>query len=159
NNRTKLRDAVLSIKQTSNSTRIDEALGLADSLANNPQSTEDLAAQPEEPVEPGKQRTYVEPKGTATDVYLFSDGGFPDLSDATLLKMNSHKAGLTSTLGMLKLNFRMAGNPGSDNVNNVGIVAFNVGPLESKRKNPNQQRLQAFVQVRNFKSTAANVKL
>jgi hypothetical protein len=158
-NRTKLRDAVLSIKQTDNATRIDEALTLADSLANNPQTTEDLASQPEEPVEPGKERTYVAPKGTPTEVYLFSDGGFPDLSETTLHKMYSHKAGNTSTLGNLVLHYQMAGKPGSEFVNNVGIVAFNVGPVDTKKKTPNVNRLQAFVQVRNFCPTAKKVKV
>jgi hypothetical protein len=158
-NRTKLRDAVLSVQQTNNSTRLDEALSLADSLANNPRSTEDQAAQPEEPIEPGKERDYVPVKGTPTEVYLFSDGGFPELSESSLSKMYSHKAGNTSTLGNLQLHFQMAGAAGSDNVNNVGIVAFNVGPVDATHKKANLRRLQAFVQVRNYRPQSAEVKL
>jgi hypothetical protein len=149
-NRTKLRDAVLSIKQTNSGTRIDEALTLADSLANNPQSTEDLASQPEEPVEPGKERTYVAPQGTPTEVYLFSDGGFPDLTETVLNKLYSHKAGNTSTLGNLVLHYQLAGKPGSENVNNVGITAFNVGAAGAGSKYSERRLLQAFVQVRNY---------
>jgi hypothetical protein len=154
-NRTKLRNAVLSVKQSNCGTRLDEALSLADSLANNPRSTEDLAAQPEEPVEPGKERTYVTPKGTPTEVYLFSDGGFPELSESSLKTMFTHK----TTLGNIEMHFQMAGLPGSDMVNNVGIVAFNVGPVDTKNKNPKQRLLQAFVQVRNYCPGTREVKL
>src|SRR5262245_4109050 len=93
--RAKLRDAVRSIEQSNHTTRIDDALSLADSLANQIRSTEDQASQPEGPVEPGKERQYVPPKGIPTEVHLFSDGGFPELSEASLSKLNSLLAGNT----------------------------------------------------------------
>src|SRR5205085_56875 len=46
NNRAKLRDAVKGIEPTHRPTRIDEALTLADSLANPVRSTQDSAEQP-----------------------------------------------------------------------------------------------------------------
>jgi hypothetical protein len=153
--RTKLRDAVMSIPQTNHTTRIDDALSLADSLANQIRSTEDVASQPEGPVEPGKERTFVPPKGIPTEVYLFSDGGFPELSESSLNKLNSLLAGNTSALGNLKLHFQVAGVVGPEHVNNIGILAFNVVRLDRdnpKRKDPNALKLQAFVQVRNYRA-------
>ena len=54
NNRGKLRDAVRSIEPTHRITRIDEALALAESLANPVRSTEDASMQPENV--PGRNR-------------------------------------------------------------------------------------------------------
>ena len=159
---TKLRDAVRTIEQTNCTTRIDDALSLADSLANQVRSTEDQASQPEGPVEPGRERQYVAPKGLPTDVYLFSDGRFPELSESSLSKLNSLLAGNTSTLGNLQLHFQLAGVPGPENVNNVGIIAFNVVRYDRdnpKRKDPNALKLQAFVHVRNFRPKECDVKL
>ena len=159
--RAKLRDAVKSIEQTNCTTRIDDALSLADSLANQIRSTEDQASQPEGPVEPGKERQYVPPKGIPTDVFLFSDGGFPELSESSLSKLNSLLAGNSSSLGNMQLHFQLAGLPGSQNVNNVGIFAFNVirRDLDDKRKDPNAIRLQAFVRVRNYRPTDCELEL
>jgi hypothetical protein len=159
--RAKLRGAVKSIEQTNCTTRIDDALSLADSLANQIRSTEDQASQPEGPVEPGKERQYVPPKGIPTEVILFSDGGFPELSESSLSKLNSLLAGNTSSLGNMRLHFQLAGLPGPQNVNNVGIFAFNVirRDLEDKRKDPNAIRLQAFVQVRNYRPKDCEVEL
>jgi von Willebrand factor type A domain/Aerotolerance regulator N-terminal len=160
--RAKLRDAVKSIEQTSCTTRIDDALSLADSLANQIRSTEDQASQPEGPVDPGKERQYVPPKGIPTEVYLFSDGAFPELSESSLSKLNSLLAGNTSTLGNMQLHFQLAGVPGPENVNNVGILAFNVVRHDQgnpKRQDPNALRMQAFVQVRNFRPNDCEVKL
>src|SRR5262249_35067041 len=58
--------------------------------------------------------------------------------------------------------FQLAGVPGPEIVNNVGIIAFNVVRLDRdnpKRKDPNALRLQAFVQVRNFRPRECDVKL
>jgi hypothetical protein len=158
--KSKLRNAVMSIQQSSSTTRFDDAMNLIDSLANQPQSTEDVASQPEQEVEPGKERTFVQPRGIATEVYLFSDGGFPELSEATLRELRSLKAGNTSALGNLKLHYQMAGVPGAENVNNVGIVAFDIkriDRLSPKRKDPNVLRMQAFIQVRNFRPAESEV--
>jgi hypothetical protein len=160
--RAKLRDAVMSIQQTNHTTRIDDALSLADSLANQIRSTEDVASQPEGPVEPGKERQVMQPKGIPTEVYLFSDGGFPELSEAALTKLNSILAGNTSALGNLKMHYQRAGVAGAENVNNVGILAFNVVRLDAndpKRKDPNRLKMQAFVHVRNYRNTDSTVNL
>jgi hypothetical protein len=160
--RSKLRDAVMAIEQTNQTTRIDDALTLADSLANQVRSTEDQSVQPEGPVEPGKERQYVPPKGIPTDVYLFSDGCFPELSEASLSKMNSLLAGNSSALGNMKLRFQVAGNPGPENVNNVGLIAFNVVRLDRdnlKRPETSALRLQAFAQVRNFRPVDCDAKV
>src|SRR3984893_10615905 len=112
-NRALLRQAVKDIPQTQRPTRIEEALSLADSFANPVRSTEDVASQPEN-VEPGKERTYVAPKGVSTTVHLFSDGRFPDLSEAALANMNSRRAGNESVLGNIDLQFHLAGKPGPE---------------------------------------------
>ena len=124
--RTKLQDAVMSIAQTNHTTRIDDALSLADSLANQIRSTEDVASRPDIAAEAGTEMQYVPPKGIPTEVFLFSDGCFPELSESSLSKMNSLLSGNTRTLGNLELHFQLAGVPGPENVNNVGILAFNV---------------------------------
>jgi Mg-chelatase subunit ChlD len=80
-----------------------------------------------------------------TDVHLFSDGCFADPT--------------TDAGNAVPIHFHVAGKPGPENVNNVGIVAFNVGPAETKKKVPNLKRLQAFVQVRNYCPTARTVKV
>ncbi len=161
--RTKLRDAVMSIAQTNHTTRIDDALSLADSLANQIRSTEDVASRPEAPAEPGTEMQYVPPKGIPTEVFLFSDGCFPELSESSLSKLNSLLSGNTSTLGNLKLHFQLAGVPGPENVNNVGILAFNVVRQQQdspkRAGDPNVLKMQAFVQVRNYRPEACEVKL
>src|SRR4051794_10083793 len=57
-NRDLLRAAVRGVQPSAMSTRLDEALNLAASLANPARSTENEAARPDNP-EPGKERTYV----------------------------------------------------------------------------------------------------
>src|SRR5262245_24846499 len=131
-NRAKLREAVNSIEQSHRSTRIEDALTLADSLANQIRSTEDVATQPAE-VAPGQERTFVPPKGVPTDVYLFSDGGFPDPSDSAVAKLNSILAGNTKALGNINLHFELAGKRGAESVNNVGIVGFSALRLPEDR--------------------------
>jgi hypothetical protein len=159
--RGKLRDAVKSIAQTQRPTRIEEALSLADSLANPLRSTEDVASRPENE-EPGKERTYVPPKGIATEVHLFSDGRFPDLSESALANLNSRRLGNTSVLGNLNLHFHSAGKPGREHVDNVGIVALNALRLADDRpgrNDPDALRLQVLVRVRNYRPELARVPL
>jgi hypothetical protein len=162
NNRARLREAVHSIRQTQRPTRIDEALTLADSLANPVRSTEDAASRPENE-EPGQARTYVRPaEGTPTTVHLFSDGRFPDLSETALANLSSRKAGNVSALGNLHFVFHSAGRPGPETVNNVGIVALNAVRLvdpKGKRDDPDRVRLQVLVRVRNFCADTKTVKL
>jgi hypothetical protein len=161
--RAKLQDAVMSIVQTNHTTRIDDALSLADSLANQIRSTEDVASRPDVASEPGTEMQYVPPKGIPTEVFLFSDGCFPDLSESSLSKLNSLLSGNTSTLGNLALHFQLAGVPGPENVNNVAILACNVVRQQQdnlkRGGDPNVLKMQAFVQVRNYRPTECDVKL
>jgi len=158
--RAKLREAVQSIEQTQRPTRIEEALSLADSLANPLRSTEDVASRPEGE-EPGKERTYVQPRGIDTEVHLFSDGRFPDLSEAALANLNSRRLGNTSTLGNLNLHFHSAGVPGREHVDNVGIVALNALRLAGDRgvEAEDTVRLQVLVRVRNYRPGPARARL
>src|SRR5262249_25499696 len=78
-NRGKLENAVKGIEPTHRTTRIDKVLRLADSLANRLRSPENEAVRPEDE-EAGKERQYVPVEGIPTDMHLFSDGRFRDLS-------------------------------------------------------------------------------
>lgn len=160
-NRAKLRDAVNSIQQTHRTTRIEDALLWADGLANQVRSAEDVASRPEKE-EPGQERTYVPPKGIPTELHLFSDGGFPEPSEHTLAGLNSLLAGNTSALGNLQMHYHLAGVKGPENVNNVGIVDFNVSRLRSERGGQADQDfldLQVFAQVRNYRPDETTVNL
>ena len=89
-----LRAAVNRIAPTQRPTRIDEALRLADSLANPLRSTDDAAVRPANE-DPAQARTYVAAEGIAAEVHLFSDGRFPDVSGfaAGNLDLNYHRIG------------------------------------------------------------------
>jgi hypothetical protein len=154
-NRGELRRAVERVEPTQRPTRIEEALTLADSLANPVRSTEDVASRPADEV-PGKERSYVPPQGIAAEVHLFSDGRFPDLSEAVLSALNSRAAGNTSALGNLHLTYHLAGNPGPENVDNVGIVVFT-----ATRDDRDPQLVHVLVRVQNFRPnpTTAHVEL
>jgi hypothetical protein len=153
-NKAKLRDAVNSIQQSNRATRIEDALLLADSLANPRRSTENVASRPDN-VDPGQERTFVQPKGIPTDVYLFSDGGFPDPPESAIANLNSLLAGNTSALGNMHVRFQLAGKKGPEHVNNVGIVNFSAVRLIEdlgKRTGREPTKLQVLVQVRNYRS-------
>jgi hypothetical protein len=134
-----LRDAVGRIAQTQRPTRIDEALALADSLANPHKSAMNTAVKPENE-DPAKARTYVDVQleAIAAEVHLFSDGRFPDVS--------------TFAAGNLSLNYHRIGRPGPEAVDNVGIVHFN-----AVRDEETPSRLQVFVRVLNFRPRPAAV--
>jgi hypothetical protein len=160
-NRAQLRDAVQSIEQTQRPTRIEEALNLADSLANPVRSTEDVSVQPED-VPAGQERMYVPPKGITTTVHLYSDGRYAPISEAALASLNSRASGNTSVLGNLNLRYHMAGNPGPENADNVGIVVFNaVRWGDPANNNQDLQKLQVLLRVRNFRpqKTSVHVRL
>jgi hypothetical protein len=106
-----LRGAVQRIRQTYRPTHIDEALALADSLANPLRSTEDESVRPANE-DPTKARTYVAREGVAAEVHLFSDGCF--------------SGGQRFTAGNLDVRYHRIGLPGADKVDNVGIVAMGV---------------------------------
>jgi hypothetical protein len=139
NNRGQLRSAVERIEQTQRPTRIEEALTLADSLANPSRSTDDASVRPAN-VEPGKERTYVAAEGIATEVHVFSDGRFPDLPEFSLGNLNMH--------------LHTAGKLGPENVNNVAIVTFN-----ALRDEQDASKLQVFVRAMNFRKQAVDAKV
>ncbi|MSU78645.1 MAG: VWA domain-containing protein [Gemmataceae bacterium] len=182
NDKEKLRAAVQSIKPTERPTRIEEALALAESLANPVRSTEDSASQPTDVLEDQK-RTFVQTRGTKTQVHLYSDGRFAKLSETTLAGLNARLAGNASALGNLNLRYRMAGKretPGD--TDNLAIVGLNVlrrpmqqDKIEGPAKTPEEQKkreelarqlaslqqLFAYVRAANLraKEATANLKL
>jgi hypothetical protein len=134
-----LRAAVRRIQQTQRPTRIDEALALADSLANPTRSTDDAAVRPAGE-DPAKARTYVSPDGIAAEVHLFSDGRFPDVPGFAT--------------GNLSLEYHRMGVPGPESVNNIGIVSCN-----AVRDEKDTSRLQFFVRLLSFKKEPAEVTI
>lgn len=129
-----LRAAVEKIEPTEQLTRVDEALSLADSLANPHQTTDDVAVRPEG-VEPGKERTYVPAEGIPTTLHIFTDGRFPDVPEFAL--------------GNLQARYHSVG---SEKAENVGIVACSA---TRSPKDPNA--VQVLVGVRNFLPREASV--
>jgi hypothetical protein len=152
-NRALLRQAVHGITPTQRPTRIEEALSLADSLANPLRSTEDVATRPEN-AEPGKERTYVPPRGTATSVHLFSDGRFPDPSEGFISTLSSRLSGNESALGNLNLRFHLAGVPGAEKVDNIGLVALN-----AQRDEQDHGKIQVFARALNFRPRESTVNM
>ena len=153
-NKARLRDAVNGIRPSNRPTRIDDALLLADSLANQRRSTENIASRPEN-VEAGQERTYAQPESIPTDVHLFSDGGFPDPPESAVRNLNSLLAGNTSALGKMHVHFQLAGRKGPEHVNNVGIVNFSAVRLvddPGKRAARESAKLQVLVQARNYRA-------
>ena len=137
NNRALLRQAVADIQTTTFSTRIEEALNLAASLANQDVSTENEAVRPAN-AEPGKERTYAAPEGMAAEAHLFSDGRFSDVPDFSLANLNLtyHRAGLTRPAGS----------------NNLAITGFRAV------RDPDQPgNVQASADVMNFRNEDATV--
>lgn len=134
-NKNSLKQAVRDIQPTFRPTRIEEALSLADSLANPTRSTEDVAMRPE-----ASPRSYV-PQETLdiTPVHLFSDGRFPDAPDFAT--------------GNLRVQFHAIGLPGPD-VNNVGIVGFS-----ATRDDFDPSRLFVNVRVMNYRPKPSPVKV
>jgi von Willebrand factor type A domain/Aerotolerance regulator N-terminal len=141
NNRGVLRRAVEDVQPTQRPTRIEEALSLADSLANPARSTDDNSVRPAN-VEPGTGRTYVPAEGVPTEIHLFSDGRFADMPEFSL--------------GNLNVQFHAAGKLGPENANNVGLVRLN-----AQRDDDDPSKLQVFARVLNFRpgKVAAEVQL
>lgn len=160
NDKEKLREAVASIKPTERLTRIEEALALAESLANPVRSTEDVASQPGDVAEDQK-RTFVQTRGISTIVHLFSDGRFAKLSEAALQGLSLRMAN-DPGMGGLNLRYHMAGKiDEAGNTNNLAVVGFNVlrQNLPGKKNAPPTQRNLAFVRVANFRKQPADVLL
>src|SRR5262249_5583528 len=137
-------------------TRIDDALLLADSLANQSRSTEDVASRPDN-VEPGQERRFVGPQSIPTDLHLFSDGRFPE---PEVKNLNSLLAGNTSALGKLTVHFHLAGEKGAERVNNAGIVGLYATPWVEKGPRwqiPEAGALKVEVRVRSYSGGAPKV--
>lgn len=132
-----LRAAVRRVRQTARPTRVEEALRLADSLANPHRSAEDEAVRPVGE-DPAKARTYVAAEGIAAEVHLYSDGRFPDVPEFAA--------------GNLALRYHRAGAAGAEQVNNVGIVG-----CSASRDERDPSRLAVFVRLLNARATAAEV--
>jgi hypothetical protein len=159
NDKEKLREAVASIQATQRPTRIEEALALADSLANPMRSTEDTSVQPTD-VEEDQKRTFVQARGISTVVHIYSDGRFAKLSEAALTGLNLRMAGAEPGQGGLNLRYHMAGKiTQSGNANNLAIVGLNVLRQPAAKKKTDAQQLLAFVRVANYRSEDAAVRL
>ena len=163
NNRGQLRSAVEKIEQTQRTTRIEEALSLADSLANPNRSADDASVRPAN-VEPGKERTYVAAEGIKdTEVHIFSDGRFPDMPDFSLgnLIIHFHTAGKIEREEVTPALLKVAGQASTGKVavgpvmvNNVGLVAFNAA-----RDEDDPSKLQVFARVLNFRKDPVSTKV
>lgn len=154
NQRALLHRAVASIEQTQRPTRIDEALSLADSLANPVRSAENEASRPANE-QPGKERTYATAEGVPAEVHLFSDGRFPTVPDFNLgnLNVNFHVAGQVvleapSGKGEPKLK------PAPESADNIGLVTFN-----ARRDEADPRKLLVFATVMNYRDSPARSKI
>ncbi len=134
-----LRRAVHSIAQTQRLTRLEEALVLAESLANPRRSGDDQAVRPAGE-EPGQARTYVAPEGVAALVHLYSDGRFPDVP--------------SFAAGNLDIQYHRTASAGSEASDNVGIVALN-----ASRDEQDPSRVQVFARLLNFRPVPVTVRL
>lgn len=139
NDRQRLKSAIESIHSTARPTRIDEALLQADGQANPLRTTDDAAASPIG-AEPGKERTYVAAEGIPTEVHLFSDGGFPDVPDFSLGKLNLH--------------YHAVGNQQPSSKGNVGIVS-----LSAERSEDDPELLEVFGRVHNYGNEPVNLSI
>jgi von Willebrand factor type A domain/Aerotolerance regulator N-terminal len=132
-----LRSAVKRIMQTQRLTRIEEALSLADSLANPRHSTDDVASRPQDE-DPAKARTYVAGAGISAEVHLFTDGGFSD--------------GTAFAAGNLDLHYHRIGSTGP--VDNVGLVSLN-----AVRDPQEPAKVQVFARILNFRKDPVVTRL
>jgi hypothetical protein len=153
NERARLRRAVESIEQTQRPTRIEDALTLADSLANPVRSTANEISRPANE-EAGKERTYVAVEGMPAEVHLYSDGRFPDVPDFNLgnLNVNFHLA------GQVVLEEKEKGKPelkpAAESSDNIGLVTFN-----ARRDEADPRKLQVFATAMNYRDSPARVKI
>ena len=169
NNRAKLRDAVKSIEPTHRPTRIDEALTLADSLANPARSTEEAAVEPAD-MKPEQRRSMPgQGEGIEATVHLYSDGRFAKLSEATLASLNpamaANNRNEASGLGKLTMRYHMAGKAGAEHVDNVGIISlgavrYSDDPLKLRKPGElDAQTLLITARVANYRAERCEVKL
>jgi hypothetical protein len=114
-NRRQLRRGLDAIKPSDHRTALDEALKLASGLANPGRSAEDAS-----------DVQVADPKPAA--LYIFSDGRFPEVSDFRL--------------GNLEPVYMPIG---SEEAENVGVLAFNV-----RRNESDPTRMEVFARIGNF---------
>ncbi len=147
-----LRAAVEGIKPTNTGTRIDEALGLAASLANPARSTENEVSRPDG-VDPAKDRTYVAAEGLAADLHLYSDGVFPPVPGFALehLRLQYHtppvpvpEDGTSDNLAVVRLDAVRGWFPTPD------------GPPVADRDRDDPAKLTVTASVRNYRNAAAS---
>lgn len=158
NNRNLLRDAVKHIEATQRTTRIDEALSLADSRANPVRSTEDVASRPTG-AEPGKERTYVPTEGLSTEVHLYSDGRFAEVPEFALgnLNLHYHAAGklvMEAATGGDKEEAKDVLKPARESSDNVALVALN-----ASRDEGDPTKLRVFGRVLNFRTDPVDTQV
>jgi hypothetical protein len=137
NNRALLRSVIDAIEPTNRPTRVEEALSLAESLANPTRSTENEAVRPQN-AEPGKERQYATAEGVPTDVHLYSDGRFPDVP--------------SFALSNLQLTLHVPPHAEKGNANNLAIVGF-----DAFRDDFDPNKLIAHARVVNFRNQQAPV--
>src|SRR5262249_21189347 len=104
---------------------------------------------------------YLAPEGFKARVHLFSDGRFAPISESVLSNLGSRQVFATA-LGNLNLSYHMAGKPGPEHVNNLGIVMLNAlryNPGNTQEVNLDVARLQILLRVQNFRSEPAQAKL
>ena len=125
--RNDLQRALAAVPQTNYPTALDEALRVASGLAN-PKKSGDKG---------GVDTPFAD--AVPADLYIFSDGKFPDVADFSL--------------GNLRPVFVPLGSP---EVDNTGITAFSV-----RRNEERAEKLQAYFNIENFggKEIAADVEL
>jgi hypothetical protein len=133
--RSLLRRAVESIQPTQRPTQIEEALSLAESLANPSRSTEDAASRPVGE-DPAKARTYVATEGIPTEIHLYSDGRFPDVAEFAL--------------GNLSVQYHPIGRMEAEAADNLGLVTLN-----AVRDDRDPTRVQVFAKVYNYQRKEA----
>ncbi len=129
NDRGLLKRTVAAIRQTDEPTRLDDALGLADSIAN-----------PNQPTDSDANPNVVNGAGVPTKVHLYSDGRFPDVSQFARDNLN--------------FEYHMIGEPGAASVDNVGIVSFGARPDEGE-----PDRLEVFCGVANYRGQRVQAKV
>jgi len=153
NQRAQLHRAVQSIEQTQRPTRIEDALSLADSLANPVRSTANEIFRPANE-EAGKERTYVAVQGMPAEVHLYSDGRFPPLPDFNLgnLNIQFHVA------GPVVLEEKEKGKPelkpAPESSDNIGLVTFN-----ARRDDADPRKLLVFATAMNFRGSPVRSKI
>jgi hypothetical protein len=135
-NRAVLRQRVRDVEPTQRPTAIEEALNLADSLANQRVSAENESVKQTGPG--GESLVFAGVEGVKAEVHLYSDGRFPDAPDFVLgnLDLRYHPAGQTDRRST-----------------NVGIVTFN-----AVRDETDPSLLQVFARVVNYGAEPAAAK-